>query len=97
MQGNSVKLMPVDHDSCIDKLLDYVPDLMQKMNDMFNKKIQQKEERTNKIINEMRNRNLSTNKPKSPEVKGQEQKVAENEKQALNDEETRFADADGEI
>ena len=80
VQGNNVKLMPVDHESCIDKLLDYVPDLMQKMNDMFNKKIQQKEERTNKIINEMRNRNLSTNKPKSPEVKGQEQKVAENEK-----------------
>ena len=97
VQGNSVKLMPVDHDSCIDKLLDYVPDLMQKMNDMFNKKIQQKEERTNKIINEMRNRNLSTDKPKSPEVKGQEQKVAENEKQALNDEEARFAEADGEI
>ena len=89
--------MPVDHDSCIDKLLDYVPDLMQKMNDMFNKKIQQKEERTNKIINEMRNRNLSTNKPKSPEVKGQEEKVAENEKQALNDEKSRFADADGEV
>lgn len=42
-QGN-VKLMPVDHDSCVDRLLDYVPDLIQKMNDMFNKSIQQKEE-----------------------------------------------------
>lgn len=97
VQGNNVKLMSVDHDSCIDKLLDYVPDLMQKMNDMFNKNIQQKEYKTNKIINEMKNRNLySTNKPKSPEVKGQEQKVAENEKQAVNDEENRFAEADGE-
>ena len=84
--------MPVDHDSCIDKLLDYVPDLMQKMNDMFNKKIQQKEIKTNKIINEMRNRN----KPKSVEVQGQEQKVAENLKQAVNGEEDKFADADGE-
>ena len=98
VQGNNVKLMPVDHDSCIDKLLDYVPDLMQKMNDMFNKKIQQKEMKTNKIINEMRNRQaFSTNKPKSPEVMGQEQKVAENEKQAVNDEKSRFADADGEV
>ena len=98
VQDNNVKLMSVDHDSCIDKLLDYVPDLMQKMNDMFNKTIQQKEDRTNKIINEMRNRNnCSTNKPKSPEVRGQEQKVAENEQQAINDEESKFAEADGEI
>ena len=96
VQGNNVKLMSVNHDSCVDKLLEYVPDLMQKMNDMFNKNIQQKEQRTNKIISEMRNRNLSTNKPKSPEVRGQEQKVAENEKQAVNDEKSKFADADGE-
>ena len=96
VQNNNVKLMSVNHDSCIDKLLEYVPDLMQKMNDMFNKNIQQKEQRTNKIISEMKNRNLSTNKPKSPEVRGQEQKVSENEKQAVNDEESRFANADGE-
>jgi len=97
IQDNNVKLMSVDHDSCIDKLLDYVPDLMQKMNEMFNKNIQQKEQRTNKIISEMKNRNLySTNKSKSPEVRGQEQKVSENEKQAVNDEESRFAEADGE-
>ena len=97
VQDNNVKLMSVDHDSCIDKLLEYVPDLMQKMNDMFSKNIQQKEQRTNKIISEMRSRNnITTNKPKSPEVRGQEQKVAENEKQAVNDEESRFAEADGE-
>lgn len=97
VQNNNVKLMSVNHDSCIDKLLEYVPDLMQKMNDMFNKNIQQKEQRTNKIISEMKNRNTSTNKPKSPEVRGQEEKVAENEKKAFNDEKSRFADADGEI
>lgn len=97
IQDKNVKLMSVDHDSCIDKLLDYVPDLIQKMNDMFNKNIQQKEQRTNKIISEMRNRNLyTTNKPKSPEVRGQEQRVAENEKQAVNDEKSKFAEADGE-
>ena len=99
VEGNNVKLMSVDHESCIDKLLDYVPDLIQKMNDMFNKKIQQKEIKTNKIINEMRNRNsyTTTNKPKSEEVRGQEQKVADNEKIAMNNEEDRFAEADGEI
>lgn len=99
VQDNNVKLMSVDHDSCIDKLLDYVPDLMQKMNQMFNKSIEQKENRTNKIISQMRSRqnNNSTNKPKSVEVMGQEKKVSENEKQAENDEKSRFADAEGEI
>ena len=99
VEGNNVKLMSVDHDSCIDKLLDYVPDLMQKMNDMFNKNLKQKEVRTNKIINEMRSRNsyTTTNKSKSEEVIGQEQKVADNEKMAMNNEEDRFAEADGEI
>lgn len=96
VQDNNVKLMPVDHDSCLDKLLDYIPDLMQKMNEMFNKTIKQKEDRTNKIINEMKNRNAAIKKPKSPEVIGQEQKIAENELQAVNDEESKFAEADGE-
>lgn len=44
VQEGNVKLIPIDHDSCIDRLLDYVPDLMQKMSNMFNKTIQQKEE-----------------------------------------------------
>lgn len=94
VEGNNVKLMSVDHESCIDKLLDYVPDLIQKMNDMFNKNLKQKEVRTNKIINEMRNRNsyTTTNKTKSEEVRGQEQKVADNEKIAMNNEEDRFAE-----
>lgn len=98
VQDGSVKLMPVDHESCLDKLLDYIPDLMQRMNQMFNKSIQQKEERTKKIISEMKNRNnSSTNKPKSPEVRGQEQKVMENEKQIVNDEKSKFINADGEV
>ena len=97
VQGNNVKLMPVDHDTCLDKLLDYIPDLMQKMNEMFDKSMKQKEEKTKKIINELKNRNFSVNKPKSPEVLGQEQKIVENEKQAENDEESRFTEADGEI
>ena len=91
VQNDNVKLMPVNHDSYIDKLLDYVPDLLQKVNDMFNKSVQASEERNKTIINVMKNRS------KSPEVKGQEQKVTENEKQAVNNEEEQFAEADGEI
>ena len=96
VQGENVKLMPVDHDSCLDKLLDYVPDLIQKMNEMFNKSINQKEERTKKIINEMRNRNFYTEKPKSEEVKEQEKKVEENEKKTDYQNTSDYLQADGE-
>lgn len=96
VQEGNVKLMPVDHDSCLDKLLDYVPDLIQKMNEMFNKSIKQKEDRTKKIINEMRNRNFYTEKPKSQEVQEQEEKIKENEKNSEYEETSDYLQADGE-
>lgn len=89
VQEGSVKLMPVDHDSCLDKILDYVPDLMQKLNEMFNKSIQEKEARTKKIISEMENR--YNENYKSPEVKKQDQKVEENIKKA------NYVESDGEV
>ena len=89
VQEGSVKLMPVDHDSCLDKILDYVPDLMQKLNEMFNKSIQEKEARSKKIISEMKNR--YNENYKSPEVKKQDQKVEENIKKA------NYVESDGEV
>ena len=71
VQEDTVKLMPVDHSSCLDKILDYVPDLMQRMSNMFNKTMKQNEECSKRIINEIKNKNY---KPKSPEVKEQEKK-----------------------
>ena len=76
VQEDTVKLMPVDHSSCLDKILDYVPDLMQRMSNMFNKTMKQNEECSKRIINEIKNKNY---KPKSPEVKEQEKKIKENE------------------
>ena len=37
IQPDGVKLMPVNHSSSMDKLLDYVPDLLEKTNCMMNK------------------------------------------------------------
>lgn len=37
VQGDTVKLLPVNHSSAIDRLLDYVPDLFEKVNEMLNK------------------------------------------------------------
>lgn len=89
VQEGNVKMMPVDHDSCLDRILDYVPDLMQKINEMFNKTIQEKEARTKKIISEMRNR--CSEKPKSPEVQKQEEKVKDNIQKA------NYVESDGEV
>lgn len=50
IQEDSVKLLPVNHSSAIDKLLDYVPDLFEKMNKMINKK--QCEEKLEEILKE---------------------------------------------
>lgn len=41
---NNVKLLPVEHPSSIDKLLDYVPDLIEKVNSFLNKSMQNKKE-----------------------------------------------------
>lgn len=93
VQENNVKLMPVDHSSCIDRLIDYVPDLMQKINDMFNKTICQKEEKTkNKKCNE----NMSKVE-KSEQVQGQEKKVQENEKKANEQKNIEIIESDGEV
>ncbi len=44
VQQNNVKLLPVTHSSSIDRLLDYVPDLMEKVNSYLNKMMQDKKE-----------------------------------------------------
>lgn len=38
IQGDNVKLMPVNHSNCIDKLLDYMPDVLEKVNKIIEKK-----------------------------------------------------------
>lgn len=42
VQEGNVKLLPTNHSSAIDRLLDYVPDLFEKVNQMINKKVQEK-------------------------------------------------------
>ena len=73
VQQNNVKLMPINHTSSIDKLLDYVPELMYKVNCMMNRCIENKKEETNKIIKQMQNKT----KEKEKEVKRKEEKIEE--------------------
>lgn len=44
VQPNNVKLLPITHSSAVDRLLDYVPDLMEKMNAYLNRSMQNKKE-----------------------------------------------------
>ena len=44
IQGNNVKLLPINHSSAIDRLLDYVPDLIEKTNNILNKQMNNKKE-----------------------------------------------------
>jgi len=47
---DSIKVLPIEHSSAIDKLIDYVPDLMQRINTVIDKnmdiKIKEKQEQT---------------------------------------------------
>ena len=44
IQSNNVKLLPISHSSAIDRLLDYVPDLIEKTNNIINKQMTNKKE-----------------------------------------------------
>ena len=56
LQSGQVRIMSVEHENCIDKILDYVPDLLDKMNKMFEKKIDAQKSQTDKIINHFKQR-----------------------------------------
>lgn len=57
----NIRLIPVNHASSIDRLLDYMPDLIEKTNNMMNRCIQNKKEETEKIINQMAKKNKKQN------------------------------------
>ena len=71
---DNVRLMPVNHSSCVDRLLDYVPDLMEKVNCMMNKHMKCKKEQTEEIINQIKENSGKENVVKK-EVKKPESKV----------------------
>lgn len=46
VQNETVKLLPIEHNSSIDKLLDYVPDLIEKAKSIINNKSKEEPEKT---------------------------------------------------
>ena len=82
IQSNSVKLMPVNHSSSIDKLLDYVPDLMEKTNNMISRMVSNKKEETEKILKEMQKRSSNESSQKVPKELKQTKTELSNKKES---------------
>lgn len=66
VQEKNVKLLPVNHSSAIDKLLDYVPDLFEKVNEIMSKKV--KEDYSKKIKEVIKPEKTQTNNKKEDKV-----------------------------
>ena len=75
IQADSVKLMPVNHSSSIDKLLDYIPDLMEKANNMMNRCMKNRNEETQKILKEMQKKHDKNMKKQQDDKKEIENKI----------------------
>ena len=70
VQNDNIKLIPVSHTSSIDKLLDYVPDLIEKANSALNSCIENKKMKTQAILQKLQNKeNTNKNKEKITEIK----------------------------
>ena len=80
IQPNNVKLMPVTHTSSLDKLLDYVPDLLEKTNNIMNRCIQNKKEQTKEILKDMQKKHDKSMKKMQDDKKEIERKIEENSK-----------------
>lgn len=76
IQQDTVKLLPVNHISVVDKLIDYVPDLIDKVNNMLNKKIKAMDIKLNED-KEKKQKDIKTNveKPKTSKPKEKPKKV----------------------
>ena len=96
VQGEMVKLLPVNHSTSLDKLLDYIPDLFEKVNCMINKSMNNKKEQTDKIISTIQKNSSkedkSTEKTKENEIKEQiiieeleDEMDGYNKKETIND------------
>lgn len=54
VQNGTARILPIEHSSYVDRLLDYVPDLMEKVNEMFNKGVECKNKKTEKIVEQIK-------------------------------------------
>ena len=99
IQGETVKLLPVNHTTSLDKLLDYIPDLFEKINCMINKSMKNKKEQTDRIISTIQKKcskeNEFAEKSKESEIKEQI-KIEDLEYEDLEDNDLKDEDLEDE-
>lgn len=64
----SIKVLPIEHTSAIDKLMDYVPDLMEKANVIVDKSLDNNANNFS-IVSDSNSNNSEENKDKKPKIK----------------------------
>ena len=80
VQPNGVKLLPVNHTSSVDKLLDYMPDLIEKAQQLFNENMENKKEENSKVTYSFKDIDTKMNKKEPIEPKKKRRrKIEENE------------------
>ena len=77
IQNGNVRLLPMEHASSIDRLIDYVPDLIEKANQIFNKKMQSQNEKTDQIVEQIKRNNEKNRQREDFEPKDFEEKSSE--------------------
>ena len=96
VQQDKVKLLPVNHTSCVDKILDYIPEVIDKVENMMTSKDEKKEDesKSNKEINKEEKKKAKLNKiPKtSVEKLEKEPKQKREQKETLQELEDMFED-----
>ena len=76
VQANNVKLLPVSYSSAVDKLLDFMPEAMDKVNSLINKKMQNKKEENM----QKKNKDIKTEKPNTAnKIKPRRNKIKNND------------------
>ncbi len=83
VQNNNVKLLPVSHTSSIDRLLDYVPDLVEKTNALLNKQLNNMKEdkKENQKLEQMKIKKQNEEKQR---IEKQEERIDRMERKLEN-------------
>ena len=69
VQQDKVKLLPVNHTSCVDKILDYIPEVIDKVEGMMNSKNENKNtELNNKAKKDNNSKESKTEQPKKAKL-----------------------------
>ena len=86
VQNNNVKLLPVSHSSTIDRLIDFVPDLIEKIDNKMNKNEEIKND-ISSIFSKEKKDEFKEKKKNEKEEKKEERKIKKENKPKVEEEE----------